>query len=297
MLSLLRFRRDNVGDHPIIEKIVMKKIDNSIMKRREKYAQERARVAALEWQTAELARKNINEEKENSQIKAIIDYQKANIFGVEKILFSLKEEVNSLNSSISSVENSSIKLTHKEKSEYRNQKNQLSDKLKYLYIATEFFTLINKLSSGFILSKTQQMLIIKFFPFFEGKPVLDIDYEDEDDEDDDVSASDIFDEYLETYDDLIEARQIPNIDDPFNIFKAQCSVVNTIDDKASANRIYDNKQPVCRCCGEILPEESKFCPYCGTKYEEQKNCFCSECGAELLPDARFCMSCGHKVTR
>lgn len=60
---------------------------------------------------------------------------------------------------------------------------------------------------------------------------------------------------------------------------------------------------LCDGCGQILPEEGKFCSYCGKPVQEEapeqpqsepvaEPVICRGCGAELEPDARFCSRCG-----
>ena len=44
-------------------------------------------------------------------------------------------------------------------------------------------------------------------------------------------------------------------------------------------------------CGENIPANSKFCPYCGIKINQ----FCPNCGNKLLPGVRFCSECGSKI--
>lgn len=47
---------------------------------------------------------------------------------------------------------------------------------------------------------------------------------------------------------------------------------------------------ICRKCGNVISESSKFCSMCGTPVA--KECFCATCGQKLPPDARFCTNCG-----
>lgn len=57
----------------------------------------------------------------------------------------------------------------------------------------------------------------------------------------------------------------------------------------------------CKNCGKDLPDNSKFCKYCGSKdlddsKEEKvyKELICYDCGKELPADSVFCQYCGSK---
>ena len=51
----------------------------------------------------------------------------------------------------------------------------------------------------------------------------------------------------------------------------------------------------CTSCGKNLPPNAKFCSRCGHPTEEKpKSWFCSQCGSENLADAAFCNQCGEK---
>ncbi len=64
------------------------------------------------------------------------------------------------------------------------------------------------------------------------------------------------------------------------------------------------KQMICNDCGKMLPEDSKFCQYCGSKnvseYIEPKPVYyvptkiCKICGKQLPEDSEFCQYCGSK---
>jgi membrane protease subunit (stomatin/prohibitin family) len=51
------------------------------------------------------------------------------------------------------------------------------------------------------------------------------------------------------------------------------------------------QQANCPDCKNLIPSDSKFCPYCG----HQQVVFdqCTHCGKNLPPNARFCPKCGH----
>ena len=65
-----------------------------------------------------------------------------------------------------------------------------------------------------------------------------------------------------------------------------------------------NNEKSCEC-GKIVPRETKFCPSCGHKFEDEPSAAqepessasaetarCSSCNAEMEADAKFCPSCG-----
>lgn len=50
------------------------------------------------------------------------------------------------------------------------------------------------------------------------------------------------------------------------------------------------KEVFCSNCGKKYPTTSKFCPFCGDKYNP-----CSICGADNATDAKRCISCGAQL--
>lgn len=46
---------------------------------------------------------------------------------------------------------------------------------------------------------------------------------------------------------------------------------------------------ICRICEKEIPDQSNFCPVCGTR---QTRSHCINCGKPLLTDARYCPNCG-----
>ncbi|MFX0067187.1 MAG: zinc-ribbon domain-containing protein [Candidatus Hermodarchaeota archaeon] len=58
--------------------------------------------------------------------------------------------------------------------------------------------------------------------------------------------------------------------------------------------------PLCQNCGSQYPEESIYCPHCGTKVivePPSRGYFCSTCGYPNLPGASFCTNCGRPLAK
>ena len=51
----------------------------------------------------------------------------------------------------------------------------------------------------------------------------------------------------------------------------------------------------CNYCGELLPNDAKFCPSCGHKIIVERN-HCPQCGTMMPEDALFCPNCGNSVS-
>lgn len=57
---------------------------------------------------------------------------------------------------------------------------------------------------------------------------------------------------------------------------------------------------VCRKCGKDIPEESEFCPKCGTEVinlEIPKALVCSKCSRTVPDGSDFCLKCGTKIIK
>lgn len=244
------------------------------------------------------------------------NYIKANIVRICKLIAELEDETKTLISSVSSLKG--VKLSFKEKGEFRKLKDKADKNLKYLYLTRDFFTALSKNASGLMLNDEESMLVTKFAPFFDGVPFLDID----DDEDSDDSLLGAFkevgqelkeafisskkstthfnfDDYLYRYDEKIEEYIMPDIDSAIESFKnavsvqeapANLEVVNTSVVAASAEA--SSEEIVCPNCATKMSANSKFCPECGNKIEIKKLSFCTQCGEPVVEGAKFCANCG-----
>ncbi len=55
------------------------------------------------------------------------------------------------------------------------------------------------------------------------------------------------------------------------------------------------KMKKCVKCGRDIPADAMFCPYCGAQQPGAKK-VCPNCGKEIPPDVRFCPYCGQKLS-
>ena len=101
------------------------------------------------------------------------NYIKTNLVHVCKLVGETEDETKSLISNVSSMKG--IKMSFKEKWEFRKAKDKAEKNLKYLYLTRDFFTALLKSASGLTLTNEEQLLVVKFAPFFDDVPVLDID--------------------------------------------------------------------------------------------------------------------------
>ena len=51
----------------------------------------------------------------------------------------------------------------------------------------------------------------------------------------------------------------------------------------------------CSKCGRIIPDDSAFCRFCGSKVVRELECICPECGKENPVDSLFCRYCGSPI--
>ena len=268
----------------------------------------------------------LTKKQNREQTSGYCNYIKSNLVRICKQIADLENETKALIGEVSALKG--VKLSFKEKGALRKTKEKTESNLKYLYLARDFFTALAKNASGLILSNEELDLVIKFAPFFDGVPVLDI-YED-DDSDDSVlgafkevgqelkeafisskkgSKKFDFDEYLYRYDEKIDDFVMPDVNSAIENFKStmatQEAPVAPANPAVAPSAAPAVAAPVatnttteeieCPNCGTKLGANSKFCLECGCKIEIKKSAFCIECGEALAPGAKFCASCGTKV--
>lgn len=51
----------------------------------------------------------------------------------------------------------------------------------------------------------------------------------------------------------------------------------------------------CICCEKKIPDDSEFCPYCGTAVEHIQTPMCKGCGKDIPEDSEFCPYCGMPI--
>ena len=257
----------------------------------------------------------LTKKKNREQTSSYCKYIKNNMSRIHKILDDLENETKSLVEEINSKKG--IKLSFKEKGDFRKLKDKAYTNLQYLYLSRDFFTTLAKNASGLLLKNEELLLVTKFAPFFDGVPVLDID--DEDDDSVLCAFKDIgkelkeafisskkdskhfdFEEYLYRYEEKLEEYIVPDIKnaiDNFNqatveqdpiVVEKKDPVIVTTSDKM-------NNEIECANCHAKLSSTSKFCPECGTKIEITKPSFCTQCGEPIVEGSKFCANCGAKL--
>lgn len=269
----------------------------------------------------------LTKKQNREQTSGYCNYIKSNLVRVCKLISDLEAETKSLIGEVTALKG--VKLSFKEKGAFRKTKEKAESNLKYLYLARDFFTALAKNASGLILSNEELNLVIKFAPFFDGVPVLDM-YDDEDSDDSVLGAfKEVgqelkeafisskkdhkkfdFDEYLYRYDEKIDEFILPDITSAIENFKntmaSQEAAAAPTAAAATAPTVTAAPAPTvtapvaaeeieCPNCHTKLSANSKFCLECGAKIEIKKSAFCIECGEPLAPGAKFCANCGTKV--
>ena len=260
----------------------------------------------------------LTKKQNREQTSGYCNYIKSNLVRICKQIAELENETTTLIGEISALKG--MKLSFKEKGAFRKTKEKAENNLKYLYLARDFFTALAKNASGLILSNEELDLVIKFAPFFDGVPVLDM-YDDEDSDDSVLgvfkevgqelkeafisskkgSKKFDFDEYLYRYDEKIDEFIMPDVSSTVENFKNMMVAQETPTAPVDTPPVAPVAAPAvateieCPNCGTKLDANSKFCLECGNKIEIKKSTFCIECGEPLAPGAKFCASCGTKV--
>lgn len=283
------------------------------------------KLAKIELEKIKLEEKKLKkmskEEKEEykrkqmqEEVNGYLEYTKLNFERICSIVNDLKEDTISLIQKIKSYEGR--KLGFKEKGELRKNSEKAKDNLRYLYLIKDYFVAVTKLSTALPLKLEQCYLIIKFGPYFDGTPVLDLDDDDYDESNMGVfkmigetfkeafiggSSQSTFDfnSYLyERYNDQIEAYKVPDVDSVIVTFKNSI-ISKTSSDNFATNSIVGHVESndfiECPNCKAKVNKDAKFCPECGTKIKINKTTFCSECGNPITPGTKFCPNCGHKI--
>jgi len=57
-------------------------------------------------------------------------------------------------------------------------------------------------------------------------------------------------------------------------------------------------EKVCGRCGQAIPNDSRFCPFCGAEPEQRsvpQMMYCRFCGSQLKYRGQFCPECGRDI--
>lgn len=258
----------------------------------------------------------LTKKQNREQTSGYCKYIKTNLARVSKQISELESETKVLIEQIQAKKG--VKLSFREKSDFRKTKDKANKNLEYLYLIRDFFTALAKNASGLVLKNEELMLVTRFAPYFDGVPVFDIDYEDRDDSilgefkemgqelkeafissKKDPNHFD-FSEYLHRYSGKIEEYIMPDIDSAIESFNsamaAQEIPANPIEETPIAGASATPSEAIeCSNCHTKLDSNAKFCPECGNKIEAKKPAFCTECGEPIKPGSKFCPGCGTKI--
>lgn len=259
----------------------------------------------------------LTKKQNREQTSGYCKYIKTNLVRISKMIADLENETKTLIEQIQA--NKGVKLSFREKGDFRKTKEKANKNLEYLYLVRDFFTALAKNASGLILKNEELMLVTKFAPYFDGVPVLDVD--DDEDSDDSVlgafkevgqelkeafisskkgSNHFDFDEYLYRYSEKIEEYIMPDIDSAIESFNSAMAAQETTATPVAETPVAvasaaSSEEIECPNCHTKLAMTAKFCPECGIKVEAKKPAFCTECGEPINPGSKFCSSCGTKI--
>ncbi len=259
----------------------------------------------------------LTKKQNREQTSGYCKYIKTNLVRISKMIADLENETKTLIEQIQA--NKGVKLSFREKGDFRKTKEKANKNLEYLYLVRDFFTALAKNASGLILKNEELMLVTKFAPYFDGVPVLDVD--DDEDSDDSVlgafkevgqelkeafisskkgSNHFDFDEYLYRYSEKIEEYIMPDIDSAIESFNSvmaaqEATATPVAETPVAVASVASSEEIECPNCHTKLAANAKFCPECGNKVEAKKPAFCTECGEPINPGSKFCSSCGTKI--
>ena len=259
----------------------------------------------------------LTKKQNREQTSGYCKYIKTNLVRISKMIADLENETKTLIEQIQA--NKGVKLSFREKGDFRKTKEKANKNLEYLYLVRDFFTALAKNESGLILKNEELMLVTKFAPYFDGVPVLDVD--DDEDSDDSVlgafkevgqelkeafisskkgSNHFDFDEYLYRYSEKIEEYIMPDIDSAIESFNSvmaaqEATATPVAETPVAVASAASSEEIECPNCHTKLAANAKFCPECGNKVEAKKPAFCTECGEPINPGSKFCSSCGTKI--
>lgn len=258
--------------------------------------------------------------KQNCELtSSYCNYIKNNIDRIcsitEKLELETNTSINEMNSAVGA------KLSLRERGTLKKSKEKIILNLQYLYLIRDFFNCLSKNASGILLTTDELILVVKFAPYFDGVPVLEMD----EDEDDDALLKGLmkeygrefkevfgsikkkwsyflFEEYLERYDERIESYIMPDIKNSIDSF---LKVMSPQETKVISPPVLNVKEVVveqtsneyieCPNCHSKIRLDSKFCFACGNKVEMDRPKFCSMCGTPMIPGGKFCSGCGNKM--
>lgn len=259
----------------------------------------------------------LTKKQNREQTSGYCKYIKTNLVRISKMIADLENETKTLIEQIQA--NKGVKLSFREKGDFRKTKEKANKNLEYLYLVRDFFTALAKNASGLILKNEELMLVTKFAPYFDGVPVLDVD--DDEDSDDSVlgafkevgqelkeafisskkgSNHFDFDEYLYRYSEKIEEYIMPDIDSAIESFNSvmaaqEATATSVAETPVAVASAASSEEIECPNCHTKLAVNAKFCPECGNKVGAKKPAFCTECGEPINPGSKFCSSCGTKI--
>ncbi len=285
------------------------------------------KIAKLELEKAKIEKETkkshalaVNESKTNLnkpiEIDGYLEYSKINFDMMQNIVLTLKNDIEMALKKIQNSENT--KLSGKEKSQLKKDKNSCKSKLKYLYLSKDFLANLSKFASGIGLNEEQTSLVLKFAPYFDGIQVLETEEDDVESEEESFTgmfkktAKDFksffngsksskptefyFYEYLEKYyDKKIDQFELPEVVSVIEIFKKTVFTKKESNMLVKENTDLPQNPNECHNCHAKVSSDAKFCPECGDKIEIKKSIFCKECGLSLETGTKFCPNCGHKV--